>query len=86
MGNELIPPPALAPPLPAAWSPSQGIALWVDLVNACDRFLIAALTRSSASDVREAYRRWYRERMEEHDRNLVHMMNALATRSRAHDG
>jgi len=42
MAGQLIPPAESAPPIPQDATPEQCIALWVDLMNACEQFLFTA--------------------------------------------
>ena len=83
MSGQLIPPPELAPPIPDDLSPEERIQLWVDLMNTCEQFLLAGLRREVGpdGDVQEAYRRWYRERMEEHDRTMLRMIEEFHRRT-----
>ena len=82
MVNQLLPDPDLAPSVPEGLTPEQRIALWVDLMEACDQFLFAGLRREVGpdGDVYAAYRRWYAEQMEEHDRTMRRMVENLARR------
>ena len=78
-----LPPDAdLAPPVPEGLTPEQRIALWVDVMKACDAFLFAGLRREVGpdGDVYAAYRRWHAEQMEEHDRTMQHMVENMARR------
>jgi len=88
MAGQLIPPPDLAPPIPEGATPSECIALWADLYDACEQFLLAGLRREIGpeGDLRAAYRRWYAEAMEEHDRTVLHMMQELQRRGGGHAG
>ena len=72
MPGQLIPPPELAPAVPKDATPQQCIAMWVDLMNACEQFLLAGLRREIGpdGDLKAAYRAWYAEQMEEHDRTV----------------
>jgi hypothetical protein len=65
----------LAPEVPDELTAEQRIALWVDLLDACDEFLLAGVRREVGpeGDVKEAYRRWYARQTEEHDLALVNM-------------
>jgi len=74
----------LAPRVPDDATPAQCVAMWVDLMNACEQFLLAGLRREIGpqGDLRAAYRQWYAERMEEHDR----MIRQLARRLSASGG
>lgn len=69
----------LAPRVPEGATSSQCVAMWVDLMNACDEFLLAALRREVGpeGDVRAAYRQWYWQQMEEHDKALFRMLERL---------
>jgi hypothetical protein len=60
-------------------TPSQCVEMWVDLMNACDAFLLAALRREIGpeGDLKAAYRRWYWQQMEEHDQALFRMLQRL---------
>lgn len=76
MVHQLLPPPDLAPPIPQGATPEQCIAAWVDLMHTCEQFLLAGLRREIGpdGDLRAAYRRWYAEQMEEHDRMVRRMV------------
>jgi len=88
MAGQLIPPPELAPTVPENATPQQCIAMWVDLMNACEQFVLAALRREIGpdGDLRAAYRRWYAEQMEEHDRMILHLAEELNRRGGGHAG
>lgn len=53
--------------------------MWIDLMNACDAFLLAALRREIGpdGDLKAAYRRWYWQQMEEHDQAVFRMLRRL---------
>jgi hypothetical protein len=74
----------LRPRVPDDATPAQCVTMWVDLMNACEQFLLAGLRREIGpeGDLRAAYRRWYAQRMEEHDR----MIEQLAQRLNASGG
>ena len=76
------------PSIPDNSTPQQRIAIWVDVCNACEQFLLAGLRREIGpeGDLKEAYRAWYREHMEEHDRTVHHMMEEFERRSVKHGG
>jgi hypothetical protein len=69
----------LSPRVPAGATPSQCVEMWIDLMNACDEFLLAALRREVGpdGDVMAAYRRWYWQQMEEHDQAMFRMLQRL---------
>lgn len=58
----------------------QGALEWLDLMGACHQLVLAGLRREIGpeGDVRAAYRRWYAEQMEEHDRMMLTMMKNFA--------
>ncbi len=60
------------------------IARWVDLMDACEQFLLAGLRRKVGpdGDVVAAHRAWYARQMEEHDAMMLHMLEEFARRSR----
>ncbi len=86
MSGQLLPPADLAPPIPHDATPEQCIALWTDLMRACEQSLLAGLRREIGpeGDLKAAYRRWYAEQMEEHDRVMLHMMREFRRRG-GHD-
>lgn len=86
MAGQLIPPAELAPPIPKDATPEQCIALWVDLMNACEQMLLGGLRSEIGpdGDLRAAYRRWYADQMEEHDRTILHMMHQFERRGGGH--
>jgi len=88
MAGELIPPAELAPPVPEGATPEQCIAMWVDLMNACEQFLLAGLRREIGpeGDLQAAYRQWYAAEMEEHDRTILLMMEESHRRGGGHAG
>jgi len=86
MAGQLIPSPELAPSIPKGLSTKQKIELWVDLVDTCEQFLLAGLRRRVGpdGDVVGAYRRWYVEHREEHDRTMYRMLEELYRRENNH--
>jgi hypothetical protein len=82
MDGQLLPPPDLAPPTTEDLSPAQRIEVWIDLMNACDQFLMAGLQRSAGpqSNLQDAYRHWYAGQMEEHDRTMNHLVEEFNRR------
>ena len=82
MSGELIPPAELAPRVPKDATPEMCIAMWIDLMNACEKFLLAGLRRQIGpeGDIVAAYRQWYAEQMEEHDRTMVRMVKEFNRR------
>jgi hypothetical protein len=76
----------LAPSPPKGLTAEQRIALWVDWMDTCEQFLLAGLRRKVGpqGDVTAAYRRWYAEQMEEHDRTIRHMLERLTRTGDCH--
>lgn len=76
MTDSLISLPDLTPTVPPSATPEQCIAIWADLMDACDQFVLAALRREIGpdGDLKAAYREWYAKQMEEHDRMMLHLM------------
>lgn len=88
MAGQLLPPPELAPTVPADATPQQCIAMWLDLLDACEQFVLAGLRREIGpdGDLRAACRRWCAEQREEHDRAIRHMAEALNRCGGGHAG
>jgi hypothetical protein len=84
MANECLTPEDLTPCVPDDATPADCVAMWIDLMNTCEQFLLAGLRREIGpqGDLRAAYRQWYTQRMEEHDR----MIEQLAQRLNASGG
>ena len=82
MPGQLLPPPELTPAIPPDLTPEQRIRLWLDLMDTCEQFLLAGLRRKvgSEEELRAAYRKWYAEQMEEHDRMMLHIMEEFERR------
>jgi hypothetical protein len=76
----------LTPPISDRTTPEQRLALWADLVDVCEQLLLAGLRREvgSEGDVWSAYRRWWAERSEEHDRGLYRLMEGFTRRGAGH--
>jgi hypothetical protein len=88
VAKQLISPLETAPPVPDQLTTEQRIALWVEVMDACDELLLAGLRRQVGSDeeVLRAYRHWYATQMEEHDRTLIRLLARLARAEANHDG
>jgi hypothetical protein len=86
MAGQLLPPPDLAPSLPEDATPEQGIRAWIDVMHACEQFLLAGLRREIGpdGDLPTAYRKWYAEQMEEHDRMILRLAKGLCRKGREH--
>jgi hypothetical protein len=88
MKNQLIPPPELAPPSVRDFPAEQKIALWAEMVDEGDQFLMASLRRRLGpnADVQAAFLEWLDRRNAEHDRAVVQMITNLRRRERAYGG
>ncbi|OHB72139.1 MAG: hypothetical protein A2V70_07480 [Planctomycetes bacterium RBG_13_63_9] len=82
MAGQLMPPPGCEPRVPEDATPEECIRIWVDLMDACEQFLLAGLRREIGphGDLKAAYRRWYAEQMEEHDQMIRRMAERLNAR------
>jgi hypothetical protein len=60
--------------------------MWVDLVDACEQFLLAGLQRTVGpeGDIHLAYCEWYARQMEEHDRTIRRMVEEFGRRVSTH--
>ena len=85
MAERLLPPPELAPSVPEDATPQQRIAIWLDLLGTGHKLLLAGFRREVGpdGDVRHAYRRWYTQQMEEHDRMIERMLERMSRKSNA---
>jgi hypothetical protein len=79
----LMPTPELAPTVPEGLSLAERAALWIEMLEASDELLLAGLRREIGpqGDLRAAYRAWYAQWMEEHDRMLMQMAANFARRN-----
>jgi hypothetical protein len=64
------------------------LKIWLDLLDASEQFLLAGLRREIGpdGDLIAAYRKWYKEQMEEHDKMMYHMMEEFSKRGGGHGG
>jgi hypothetical protein len=67
-------------------SPTDRIRRWLDVMGACEQFLLAGLRREIGpdGDLQAAYRGWCSEQAEQHDRMMVHLMEQFARREGSH--
>jgi len=86
MTNQLIPPPGMEPSLPEHLTPDQRLAVWVDLLETGEALLLAGLRLKAGpgGTIREAYRRWWAQQGEDHDRALRRMAENLYRRGLFH--
>ncbi len=86
MANQLIPPPGMEPPVPDNLTWDQRLALWIDVMDTAEALVLAGLRREIGpdGDLREAYRRWYAQRMEEHDQAMRQMAENMYRRGIRH--
>ena len=78
----------MAPPVPERLTPKQRIEMWLDLMDSCEQFLLAGLRQEVglSGDVTAAYRQWYSQQMQEHDRTMLRMMQEFHGRRGTHAG
>ena len=74
--SQLIPPPELAPSVPADATREECIAAWLDLLDATDEIFLANLRGQglSPAEIEAAYRECYARQVEEHDRTVHRML------------
>ena len=86
MANQLIPAAGLEPSIPKDLTPDQRFALWADLMDASEQILLAGLSKQIGPEgnLQEAYRKWYLNQREEHDRNIRHQAESLYQRGVRH--
>ncbi len=86
MANQLIPSPELAPTIPDHLTVQQRFALWADLLDTGEALLLAGLRRQIGpdGDLREAYRRWNEQRIEERERAKRQMAENMYRRGVRH--
>lgn len=86
MNRPWMAPAELAPRVPDDATPQQCVAMWLDLMDACEQLVLAGLRWEIGpnGDLRAAYRRWYAEQMEEHDRMIFHLAAELNRRGGGH--
>jgi hypothetical protein len=70
MANQLIPPPGMEPGFLDNATVDQCFALWASILDANEELVLAGLRRQIGpeGDLLQAYRCWYAQKMEEHDR------------------
>jgi hypothetical protein len=66
-------------------TPAQCMALWGDLMNACDALLRAGLVREGG-DWKAAYREWHHRRREEHLQMWAEVARRLSRQEPTQDG
>ncbi len=86
MPDDFLQPPDLTPSVPPGLPPEQYIAMYFDLLDTCEAFLLAGLREKIGpeGDLNAAYREWYWKQMEEHDRMMFHMMEEFHRRTTPH--
>lgn len=85
MDQGLLPSAESAPSVPADATPDQRIAIWLDLLRTGHKLLLAGFRREVGpdGDVQEAYRQWYAQQMDEHDRTVARMLERMKRTSHA---
>ena len=82
MSGQLIPPPELDPPFEKRLNIEERLAAWIDVMKLGDELVLASLRRKIGphGDLRAAYREWYADWVEGHDRMMLNMLKELARR------
>jgi hypothetical protein len=80
-------PPDLTPQIPNSATPEMCLAMWIDLMNASEEFLLAGLRREIGpdGDLNAAYRHWHQEQMKENDQAMLQMMEQFTNHGVGHD-
>ncbi|MDA1139979.1 MAG: hypothetical protein O3B01_15495 [Planctomycetota bacterium] len=65
----------LSPQMPKALTIEQRVAIWRDLMDTSHKFLLAGLRHKIGpeGDLDEAFREWYRKRMNQRDKDLYNL-------------
>lgn len=86
MTNQLIAAAGLEPSTPIDFTPAQRFTLWFDLMDASEQILLAGLSHQIGpqGNLQEAYRQWYLNEMEDHDRNMQRLAESLFLRGVRH--
>ena len=87
MAGQLIPKPDLAPVSNQNLTKGERIAAWADLMRLGREVVLGGLRRrvGEHGDLESAYRQWYTEKMEEHDRMMIHMLEEFHRRGGGND-
>jgi hypothetical protein len=72
--------------VPTGLTHDQLLQLWIDVMDTGEAFLLAGLARQVGpdGDLKQAYRDWYAQRMEEHDEAMRVMAENLYRRGVRH--
>jgi hypothetical protein len=60
-------------------APDRSVAIWLDLMRTCDKLLMAGLRQEvgPSGDIAAAYRKWYTNWCQEHDRAVMNMLTRI---------
>jgi hypothetical protein len=85
MLNQLISTPDMAPPSVKHLSIEKRVALWAELVDSCEAFLVAGLRSHIGpdGDFQAAYRDWYARSMDDHEQAQIQFLKNLSRRESA---
>lgn len=69
-------------------NPEEGIARWLDVMDACEQFLLTGLSQNTVQDgdLVTAYRKWYARQMAEHDKMIHGMIRRFSDSDGKHVG
>lgn len=87
MAGQLIPPPELAPSPRQNATPQERVRMWCDLMNTCEHLHLAGLRQKvgPTGDVQLAYRQWQDRQLQQHDEEMLGMMQRFAQLGEADD-
>ena len=79
MAGQLIPLPGMEVEMPADMTPQQGIAIWIEMMDAAYKLVLAGLRHEIGpdGDLNAAYRTWYAEQMLEHDEVVARVVERI---------
>jgi hypothetical protein len=82
MSGQLLSPLDLAPSDLARMPVNQRAGVWLEMLDAGYKLVVAGLTheKGASDDVDLAYRQWYVEQMNEHDRMVKRMLSRMQGR------
>jgi hypothetical protein len=88
MPGQLLPPAELAPGHLADMPVERRVAVWRDMLNVGYKLVLAGLQHEIGpqGDLKAAYRKWYAEQMEEHDRVVEGMLLRMQQRRQTDAG
>ena len=78
MDRQLLPPKELAPTLPKGTTSVEAVLIWIDLMRAAERLLMAGFeSREGVEGARDAYRSWFCQQSRRHGRHMAHLAKRI---------